>query len=93
MRYEAQHERAFQRAMAQILKLTAERLKAEIGSVSQKQKEELHEQKIERPPLLRCRRPSKPPKRSKQPLKAVSNRTVQTNVVLQLRTTKLVHTN
>jgi hypothetical protein len=48
MRYEAHHERAFQRAMNQLLKLRAERMKAEIGSVSQKQKSERHEHACER---------------------------------------------
>jgi hypothetical protein len=39
LRYQAQHERLFQRALHDLLKLRAERRKAEIGFVSQKQAE------------------------------------------------------
>ena len=48
MRYEAHHERAFQRAMNQLLKLRSERIKTENGFVSQEQQAEKHEHACER---------------------------------------------
>ena len=48
VRYQMQHDRAFQRALHDLLKLRAERRKAEIGFVSQKRHEEVHTHRVER---------------------------------------------
>jgi hypothetical protein len=46
LRYQSQHDRAFHKALADLLKLRKEKRQEEIGFESQKQKAELHEAKV-----------------------------------------------
>jgi len=92
MRYQTQQERLFKSALADLLKLRAERTKEQIGFVSQKRVQEKHERTIAAMDsrLARSKPAPKPVEKPVQPTKTVAKATEPADSVAQIDRTEAI---